>query len=253
MKKLLLITASALSLVLNAQNNKTISFGWQWGFHGNQSEWSGGMQDANAKFVRNPFSGLNVSFMTRYDASDKWAFTGGIGLYTWGFDFSVRENYNIRREENKQSNVNVAFKTIELPFMAYRKFSLDCHNKRWMLGGGFAPTITGKKETTDFVDPGNEGANVKYLSADASSKGGGNICLRLAIAREKVYKNGSLLHAEFLVSLSPGVLGTATVRYTADGKEYDHQFTNRGNFAGFRLAFYCGKCAKKLGQGAQNN
>ena len=102
--------------------------------------------------------------------------------------------------------------------MAYRKFSLDCHNKRWMLGGGFAPTITEKKETTSFVDPGNEGA-INYLSSDASSKGGGNICLRFAVAREKVYKNGSLLHAEFLVSLSPGVLGTATVRYAADGKE----------------------------------
>jgi hypothetical protein len=62
--------------------------------------------------------------------------------------------------------------------------------------------------------------------------------VRFVVAREHVFKKGSILHAAWIFNVGFNDKAKAYVNYTLDNTAYNHEFTNRGNFVGFRLAYW---------------
>ena len=62
--------------------------------------------------------------------------------------------------------------------------------------------------------------------------------VRFVIAREHVFKKRSMLHASWIFNVGLNDKAKATVNYTLDNTVYNHEFTNKGNFVGFRLAYF---------------
>jgi len=252
MKKLIILPIILWTAIITAQSDRTLSFGWQWGIHSNESYFSGGMNEASGRFHQNKYLGVGFSFLSRYDINERWNLTAGIGYYSYGFDFGVSDNYTLSKfaAPNTEGNniVHTDLQAFEMPFMGYLKGKLDCHNSRWIVGAGFSATFFAPKKSTEFIDPNNEGdANASNLSSEVNAPSGAGAFLKFSAGREKVCKNGSIFHVEFALNVGVSEMARATVKYSADGKEYMHEFTNNGNFAGVRFVFYCGRCSSKIG------
>ena len=247
MKKLILLACLASALDSSAQSDQSLTFGWGWGFHGNSSEFAGGMEEASGKFHHNEYSGVALNFISRYDLNQRFAFTSGLGIYSWGFDFSLREKHNLRTGFSNSSYVKTSLQAIEVPFMAHLKSNLDCTKGRWIVGVGFSAAFITDRNVSKFVDPNNEGFNnTDYLRSEASTSPGPITYFRFSAGRERLTKRGGILHAAFIVNLGFKDVANAKVTYSAEGQDFDHEFKNRGNFVGFRLAFFCGRCSTRL-------
>lgn len=224
-----------------SQQDHSWSFGIQWGVQGNGSKLTGGMETANARFRHNSYGSGTLDFIVRYDYSKHWMFMSGLGFGSYGFDFALSQNYSLIKDkaEQKLSTLKSQFGTVSIPAMVYYKFNPNCRNVKWLIGAGFAYTLVGAKVVTaTFVEGQENNVNGNYLTASASSNGGLSTAVRFSIGREKQFKRGSLLNVSFLFNLGLRKIATADVTYVVDGKEYDHEFTNRGSFVGLRLAYF---------------
>lgn len=239
MKKLVLLSALALSLSVSAQENHTWRWGIQWGHQSNKSQWSGGMDNAHARFHENKNPDGAFDLMFRYDHDMHWMATLGMGINTYGFNFGITNNYQFSNMQNRWSGANATFTEFETPILIHYKFNLNCKNSRWVLGGGFVPTITSSKNISDTYVQNNDGVKVaSTLNLNAENGNGGSTMVRFVIAREHVFKKGSMLHASWIFNVGLNDKAKATVNYTLDNTVYNHEFTNKGNFVGFRLAYF---------------
>jgi hypothetical protein len=62
--------------------------------------------------------------------------------------------------------------------------------------------------------------------------------VRFVIGKEKIFKKGGILHAAWIFNVGLNDKAKATVNYTLDNTNYQHEFTNKGNFVGFRIAYF---------------
>lgn len=253
MKKLAIISLICLTISGLAQEDGIWRFGFQWGFQGNKSQFSGGMSNANARFHQNPFGGGALDLIARYDFNKHWMVMTGLGVNSYGFEFALAENYSLvtRNKNGHFSTIKTEFSSLQIPAMFYYKFNPNCKNARWLIGGGIIETFTGD----DVVDrsyvniPDGKG-NYNYFTTNASSNGGVHWMVRWAIAREKLFKRGSILNASMVFNVGFNRLAQANVEYTLDGQTYNHQFSNNGNFIGFRLAYFFRPLNKPLAKRA---
>jgi hypothetical protein len=251
MKKVILsFVLSLTTLYAVSQENKIWHLGIQISKYDNTSKFSGGSPDANARFYQNKFNGSSFDFVVRYDYDKHWMLSSGLNLNAFGFGFALAENYSLQMYKNRFSSVNTEIKGLEIPLMAFYKFNFNCKNNRWLLGAGFVGNFTeGKTNTTYFNKVNDATTNTNYLTVVSSSKNGWGGMLRFAIAREKVFKRGAILNASLVFNAGLSTLATAKVNYTVDGKEYNHEFTNNGNFVGLRLAYFF----RPLGSSSKQN
>ncbi len=255
MKKLILLSAMALTLSLQAQENKTWRWGVQWGVQSNGSKYSGGMPDANARFNVNPNGGGALGLVARYDHNQHWMATFGLGFSTYGFNFAMANNYSfLNNMQNRFYGVQTSFTAIEAPIMIHYKFNMNCKNTRWVVGAGFVPTLSSKQTISKFDVKNNDGiTSSQSLNSTSTSNGGGNMMLRFAIGREKVFKRGGIFNASFILNAGLNQYAKATVNYTIDNQVYQHQFTNNGNFVGFRLSYFFRPCVKSQMKNIQSH
>lgn len=246
MKKLMILAAGILTLSANAQENKSWRLGASFGVNGNHSAFSGGMPDANARFHQNQFGVAGMDFIARFDYSNHWMGIAGLGMTSTGYQFALSENYSLLNKSAQFSSIKSDFGKIEMPVMLFYKLNPNCKNSRWLVGGGFVPTwIEGKTSTTSF-DKTNEGTtNSNYLTSIASAKGSVYMLMRGSVAREKIFKNGSLLNVALLFNLGFSEMTKATVKYTVDNQNYEHSFTSKGSFIGLRVSYFLRPVAKK--------
>ena len=241
MKKLILLSASLITLLVNAQETKSWRFGASFGVNGNQSKFSGGMTDANARFQQNAFATPSLDFIIRYDYNNHWMAMSSLGFTSTGYEFALAENYSLLDKSKQFSIINSDFGKIEMPAMVFYKFNPNCKNTRWLIGAGLVPTIVDGKTVNSSFDKTNEGSgstNSNYLTSTASSKGGAYMMFRWSVAREKVFKSGSLLNAALIFNLGFSEMTTANVKYTIDNQLYEHTFTGTGNFIGLRINYF---------------
>ena len=241
MKNAALLLFTLLILSGFSQQDRSWSFGLQCGIQGNGSKLTGGMETANARFRHNSYGSGALDFIVRYDYNKHWMLMSGLGFSSYGFDFALSQNYSLIKDkaEQKLSTLKSQFGTVSIPTMVYYKFNPNCRNVKWLIGAGFAHTLLGGKVVTaTFVEGQENNINGNYLNTYASSNGGLSTMFRFSVGREKQFKRGSLLNASFLFNLGLKKIATASVTYVVDGKEYNHEFTNRGNFVGFRLAYF---------------
>jgi len=239
MKKIALLSILAIGLSCSAQENKTWRWGLQWGHQDNRSNWSGGMDDANARFHENKNPDGAFDLIARYDHDMRWMATFGMGINTYGFNFGITNNYKFSNQQFRWSGVNAKFTEFETPILVHYKFNRNCKNSRWVVGGGFVPTLTSAKTIIDSYVKDNDGVkNASVLNMTAQNFDGGSCMVRLVFAREHMFKKGSILHASWIFNVGLNDKAKATVDYTIDNTKYNHEFTNRGNFVGFRLAYF---------------
>jgi hypothetical protein len=240
MKKSLLAALTLAIVSVSAQNEShTWRLGIQGGPQGNHSVFTGGMSDANARFHHNAFGSGALTLMARYDFDRHWMITGGIGLSSYGFEYAIAENYSLLKKDPKYTTIRSEFGAIDMPTLLYYKFNPNCKNVRWLVGGGLAQQLVGAQSINRAVSQANDGnTNTNYISSTSSTNGGLLFFFRWTVAREKVFRNGSILNASVVFNVGFNRIATSTVNYTIDNQNYTHTFSNNGNFVGFRLAYF---------------
>lgn len=241
MKKTIILLLISSAFAGFSQENNAWRFGIQWGAQGNNSKFSGGMSDANARFQQNPFGAASLDFVTRYDLNKRWMVMSGLGFNSFGFEFALAENYSLLNyKDPHSSSIRSSFAAIEIPVMAFYKFNPNCKNVKWLIGGGFANTLVGDQTINSIYTNGEENSpNSRYLNSTATSVAGDYLMVRFAIAREKTFKGGSIFNASMIFNAGVnGTMAKATVNYTIDNQQYTHDFINSGNYVGFRLAYF---------------
>ena len=239
MKKLFVIAASCFALWGIAQENNTWRVGVQAGWQANGSQFSGGMQNANARFVQSPFGAWALDFIGRYDLNNHWMWMTGLNFNSVGSEFLLAEDYSFTQKSKRFSSVKSSFPAMEIPLMAFYKFNPNCKNVRWFIGGGIAGTFISKQTIDKDISQSNDGASTtSYLSSTSVSKGGAYLQARWAIGREKTFKWGGILNTSVVFNLGFTEMIHSTVNYTVDGNQYNHEFSNRGDYIGFRFAYF---------------
>ncbi|MGZ4036238.1 MAG: outer membrane beta-barrel protein [Bacteroidia bacterium] len=238
-KTIILFILAANSIYMTAQENNTWRFGLQSGFQGTRSQYVGGMSDANARFHQSPFGGGAFGLVARYDLNRHWMFTTGIGSVASGFEFAIAEDYSFVNMSKRYTAIKAGGPDFEIPLMVSYKFNPNCKNWRWVISGGLANVFVPGQNISKSASQANDGPSAtNYLSADISSHAGNNLQARWSIGREKMFKSGSILSVSLLCSLGFTEMSHATVNYTIDGQSYQHEFSNKGTFVGFRVAYF---------------
>ncbi len=245
MKKLIIFAIGLIAMSATAQENNVWRLGAQIGISANKAKYAGGMENANARFQQNNFGAPTLNFVARYDYNNHWMGMTGIGFNSIGFNYALAENYSLLNYKDRFSGIKSNFGTVEIPAMVFYKFNFNCKNTRWIVGGGFVSTLIGKQSATKDYSKTPEGGSTNYLKSESSTNGGGYELLRWSIGREKMYKNGSILQASIIMNVGFKTIANSTVNYTVDNQSYQHTFSNKGSFVGFRLAYFLKPFASK--------
>ncbi len=240
MKKSITLLAFAVNaLLLNAQENNTWRLGVQSGFQGNHSKFVGGMDHANARFHQNKFGSNGFSLIARYDINKHWMLTTGMAVGSTGFEFAIAEDYSFLSRAPRFTTVKAKVPTFEIPLMASYKFNPNCKNWRWFVSGGVANVFVGQQTISESASQSNDGpSTTNYLSSNVTSNAGNYIQARWAVGREKTFNRGSILSVSLIANHGFSEMSHATVNYTIDGQSYNHEFSNRGNYVGLRVAYF---------------
>lgn len=239
MKKLLVVLSIGVSAILFSQEDKQVRFGLQWGIHGNGSRLSGGMEQANARFNDDKAGGGALAVVIRYDHNQHWMLTHALGFQSFGFQYSLSQNYSLLKPETKFAGVKSEFVALELPLMIHYKFNPSCNNRKWVIGLGLVNgMVASQTQSKTFIEGTEAGNGANKISATTQVYGGHYSMLRFAVGREKVYKRGSIFNASLILNLGLRNLATARVNYTVEGQSYNHEFTNNGNYIGLRLTYF---------------
>lgn len=239
MKKLILLAISLFALSTQAQENKTWRLGASLGLNGNHANYSGGMEEANARFIQNSFGTAGLDFIARYDYNSHWMAQFSLGFTSTGYEFALAENYSLLNKSKQYSTIQSDFGKFELPVMVFYKFNPNCKNAKWLIGAGFVYTSLEAKTVEKNFDETKEGnSNSNYLTSTSTSNGGSYMLFRWSVAREKMYKNGSALNVALIFNLGFSEITNANVNYTIDNQSYEHSFSSNGNFVGFRISYF---------------
>src|SRR5688572_20699448 len=122
MKNSAIIALVLLSFQVYTQQDRTLSYGIQWGFHGNESVYSAGMEQAHSRFQANNHGSVALDFIARYDVNNRWLVTSGLGFSTFGFEYALTENYSLLQNKRRYSVIRSDYGIINMPFLVYYKF-----------------------------------------------------------------------------------------------------------------------------------
>ncbi|MCA0429332.1 MAG: hypothetical protein LCH32_02390 [Bacteroidetes bacterium] len=239
MKKIVFSFFIISTFYLSAQSEKAWRIGLQWGAQDNHNKWSGGMDDAHARFHENKYPAGAFDLIARYDHNKHWMATFGMGVNTYGFNFGISNNYKFSQIQNRWSGANAKFTELQTPILIHYKFNPNCKNNKWVIGAGFVPTFAKAQTVTSKYTVYADGAiKAPDIELTAKNTSGPNAMLRFVIAREHEFKKGGILHAAWIFNAGLNNKAKAYVNYTLDNTNYYHEFTNTGNFVGFRLAYW---------------
>ncbi|MBK9282934.1 MAG: hypothetical protein IPM51_01290 [Sphingobacteriaceae bacterium] len=239
MKKTLTVLFALCVLMIQSQEEKTWRIGIQLGSAGNHAKYHSGGVDANARFHQNKWGSGAINIAGRYDANRRWMITAGLGIHSVGFGYAIAENYSLLQKDKQFTGIKNEFTVLEMPAMIFYKFNPNCKNAKWLIGAGFSENFIGEQTLNASASQANDGlSNVNYISSTSSTKGGIYWSFRWSVAREKTFKNNSILNASVLFNYGFNQVATSTVDYTIDNQTYSHTFTNNGNFVGLRLTYF---------------
>jgi hypothetical protein len=222
-----------------AQEDDTWRWGIQFGMQGNRSRLTGGQEGAHARFHQNPYGAGSLQFLGRYDYNKHWRVEAGFGFTGIGNEFALSENYSLLYPKNRFSTVQTSSGSLELPVMVAYKFNPNCNNWKWFISAGIANVIQSKSDSYSEFTKNNDGpGNDVYLSTTSSNHGGAFMHLRFSAGKEKTFQSGRMFSWAFIWNLGFSEMSKAEVKYTIDNTLYQHSFSNRGSFFGFRLSYY---------------
>lgn len=241
MKKLnLFLLASVFSLSAFAQN------GWKLGITAgsvsSKSYYSGGMQEANARFHKQNYGSGMLGIVARKTINTHFSWQFGLKFNQIGFQYGIAENYSLLAKHDRHTITKIGLGTVNIPATLIYNTNYNCRNVRWFVGAGLSLTASGTSmNTTQTITPGestsaNSSTVVLSQTVEASSytKINGHVMGGV----EKQFKSGRMLSAAVYFNKGFSAVATSTVNYTIDGKDYTHTFTNYGSYAGLSLTYY---------------
>jgi len=222
-----------------AQEVNTWRIGLQLGMHGNESKFVGGSANANARFNHDSYGSGAINLIGRYDLNNHWKIETGFGFSSIGFKSSLSENYSFLTPSSRFTTIESHIGTFEIPLMVSYKFDPNCKNWKWFVSGGFASVFVGSATKGEDKFQANDGpTTVVYLGSTTKSSQSSYLHLRFAAGREKVYQSGRIFSWAFIWNAGFASMAMNTVTYTIDSQTYQHEFSNNGNYFGFRLAYH---------------
>lgn len=239
MKSKFLIVALFVVAFSSAQENQTLRMGVQFGLAGNKSKFTGGMSDADARFVYSGFGAGALSWILRYDYNERWKIESGFCFSNLGFEYKILQDYSFLKPRKGNNFSKSSVGTFEIPVMVSYKFKPNCRNAKWFVGAGFANVFVGKNVkleqavNTEDLPMGSSGIENK-----TTVNSGLYFHPRFTIGRERTLKNGHMISAAMIWNFGSSVIANSKVEYQNDSKSYNHEFTNRGNFVGFRFTYF---------------
>ena len=222
-----------------AQENQTWRMGIQFGMAGNKSHFSGGMSDADARFVHGAFGAASLNWIVRYDYNERWKIESGLGFSSIGFEFSMLENYNFLQMRKKNGFSKSSVGTVEIPVIVSYKFKPNCRNAKWFVGAGFANVFVAKD--VKYEQPKNNAdlpGGITAMKNSTTVNQGLYFHPRLTVGKERILKHGGLISAALFWNFGLGEIAKSSIDYQIDSNEYHHEFTNNGHFMGCRVAYF---------------
>lgn len=235
MKKIICLSFVALSFTSMAQSPWSIGFGF--GSVGNHSRFSGGMDEANARFHHNEYGSGSFFLMARRTLNTHWSVQAGMEFSSVGFNFMLTEDYSFHDPCKQWNGTAVSGSTFRLPATLIYNSNLNCRNWRWFAGAGASLLFTQEMDHIEMVkDPSVESGQIPW-TVEMNSVNPTQVQGLLTAGVEKVFKRGAVL--SFGVRLNAGSLTayTADIKYEVDGTSYNHTFSNKANQCGFYITY----------------
>lgn len=236
MKKLYILLAFALSSsAVTAQSNW--SMGLQWAAIGNDAQYTGGMAEANGRFNGSCYGGANLGVSFRYRISDHWGFQTGLNAGSLGFDYSISSDYSLLNKNRNYSTNTSSFGIGEIPATIIYSFNPNCRNYRWIVGAGARLVWHGEEIDQEVRADLEESGNTvntyldQQMHVNSFAAGTGHILFGI----EKLRSKGNMWNVQLVYNKGFKAIASSTVSYDVEGKNYEHTFTNYGDY--FALAF----------------
>lgn len=237
MKKLLIFSTMAL-LAFKSQGQSSWSFGMSLSSYSNYSQFSGGMTNASASFHHDDSYGGGFNFIARKKFNEHWSGQTGLGFYSIGFTYTLTQDYSLLDPCGQYVVATNSEQLTSIPVSILYNTHLNCRNWRWFIGGGLSLAMAqGKNLTTTNADEEGNTASLifehQYTSSGFATFNG-----QLLGGIEKVYKRGALLSLGLIYNAGFNTLATSEIKYTINGTDYNHIYTNNGSYFGGYIA-YC--------------
>lgn len=254
MKRPVIITALLISVssALFAQTTGDWRLGLQTGAYANRSEFSGGMSNAPAEFSHDPFGSGSFDLSLRYDHNRRWAFMSGVGFTAAGFNFTLANDYSLSDDcHNRYDMLESSIPVVNVPVMALLKTNNNCRNWRWIFGAGVVNSFAANTRYDNTATFGQESEqNAEYMTVNTRSVSGYHFQTRFLVGREKEFNKGGLLTFMLVCNTGYSEMASATVTYNQDNRLYNHEFTNKGSYCGFSIAYSFRPVGKKMVKGS---
>ena len=253
MRKLyFLLALAASSSAAFAQSNW--SMGLQWFCIGNDAKFTGGMSQTTGRFNGSCYGGTGLGINFKYTANDHWSFQAGLNAGSLGFDYSITNDYSLLTRNRKYSSNTASFGIAELPATVIYNFNPNCKNFRWIVGAGAKLVTHGEeieKEIRSDLEECPTGAISTYLTqqmhVNSFATGTGHIMFGI----EKLKKKGSIWSVQLIYNKGFEAIATSTVKYDVEGKNYEHRFTNYGDYFALAFNYYFRPFGSRKAQNAQ--
>lgn len=232
---------------INAQHN------WRWGLGvssvGNSAIYVGGMKDANARFHQRSFETGVWSLYFRNDFKELWSFETGLQFSQIGFQYAIAENYSLLNKNKQFTSNQISSSIVSLPISLIHRFKPNCNNYRWFIGGGLSLVGVGSPAVKEksVNEEGVTNVNTNYMNQIVSVSSAYAVNGHLMFGIEKQRNSGRMWSLGVILNGGLTPLMNSTVNYSIDIITYNHTFSNYGNYAGLRFAYYFKNfnCSKK--------
>lgn len=241
MKKIQLLIVSCLMVSsLTSQNN------WRWGLGlssvGNSSMYIGGMQNANARFHQRNFDAGAWSVFFRNEFKERWAFETGLQFSQIGFQYAIAENYSLLNKKGQFTTNKISYSTVSLPVSLIYRFKPNCKNYRWFVGAGLSlvgiGSVNPQEKNVTATQEGIINVSNDYINQTVHVSSNYAVNGHLLFGIEKQRNSGRMWSLGFVLNGGLTPLMNSTVSYSIDNTSYTHTFSNYGNYAGIRFAYF---------------
>lgn len=233
---MLLGFALITTTVTQAQSSWSLGIGFS--SFANYSTFSGGMTDASALFHHNEFGSGAFNFTARKTLRPHWSFQTGLGFSSLGFNFALAQDYSMLNRSGQWTSTQTSVGIVNIPASLIYNSTVNCRNWRWFVGGGVSAVLSGGAKETSSTAYYPDLNTTVVLQQKLDAPGFATLNGHLIGGIEKVFKRQSILSFGLILNGGANTLMTTEVNYLANGKNYNHTFTNRGNFFGCFVAYH---------------
>ncbi len=196
------------------------------------------MANANGNFHHDDYGTGAFNFVARKTINPHWSFQTGFGFSSVGFNFTITQDYSLLNPDGQYTGNSIECNTVVLPATIVYNTNLTCRNWRWFIGGGLSFISHSNEKDDDVEMDVMDNSSIANLTQSYDFNGGFTLNGHLIGGIEKVFRNQSILSFGLIGSLGTSTVGTTSVSYTLDGTDYNHSFTNRGNYFGCYINYY---------------